>query len=53
MPKKFEKIKTIEDFTLKNNFKPNFEHDLILQDVQKLYFTPLLPQHDDELRGRL
>ena len=39
MPKKFEKIKTIEDFTLKNNFKPNFEHDLILQDVQKLYFT--------------
>ena len=49
MVKKFKKIKNIDDFTLKNNFKLNFEHDLILQDVQMLYLTKNYRDFDKRL----
>ena len=47
-PKEITYIKNIDEFKLKQNFEPNIEHDLILQDVQKLYFSKNYP--NSELR---
>ena len=47
-PKEITYIKNIDEFKLKKNFELNIEHDLILQDVQKFYFSKNYP--NSELR---
>ena len=37
-PKEIKSIKNIDDFSLNENFKLDIKHDLILQDVQMLYY---------------
>ena len=39
MPQEKITIKNINEFKLKNNFKLNIDHDLLLQDVNMLYLT--------------